>query len=608
MKKGFFLTLLTFFFIGQSFAAQLQSIGFEQKGEVSKLVFSLDRADVQSNRYHISEDKQIIIDFKNTEATQRVLRAFDTSEFSGSVVFVTGYKKPNSDNDLRVAIQLRDNVRSYVEKKDNQIILNIENRFGVFTKAEMSLNTTREDLQQETLSTDINVPKSTGLEDILENLTLSGRKKYVGKRISFNVKSVEVADILKMIADASGFNIILHKDINDLPPLTLNLTNIPWDQALDTIMDLNKLVAAKNGIILTINTLKNATEDAQKAEESRRAALRQERLVTKVFPLSYSTTKDMQKILADYITKDRGKISEDERTNSLIVKDTPEVIERAKRIIEALDTQTPQVLIQSKIVEVTEVYAKEIGLQQGISFGYDPIGGLGGEPSQGIGTPNEPGTGKTSDGGPGFSFSTAPSIGESARSLFGLSISRFSRLFDLNFTLQLMESESKGKIISSPKVITQNKKAAVISTKDTKSFQVTNGTGDQAQTSFQEVEANLKLEVTPQVTNEGSINMDIKLSKEQFGSRPSPTAPPEKQSREINTKVLVDNGSTIVIGGIYAFTKLESHSGVPFLKDLPLIGWLFRTPHNPSTSKNEMIIFLTPRIINQEEAGLTDNV
>ncbi|MFZ8934126.1 MAG: type IV pilus secretin PilQ [Bacteriovoracaceae bacterium] len=608
MKKGFFLLLLSLLFNSALNAAELKSIEFEQKNEVSKLIFSLDRADVKSTRYSISEDKQIIIDFKDTSSTQRVLRSFDTSEFSGSVVFVTGYKKPNSENDLRVAIQLRDNVRSYTERKDNKVILNIENRFGVFTKAEMERNVSREDLQQEAITTNINVPKSTNLEDILENLTLSGRKKYVGRKISFNIKSVAVTDILKMIADASGFNIILHKDISDLPPLTLNLTNVPWDQALDTIMDLNKLAAMKNGIILTINTLKNATEDAKKAENARRAALRQERLVTKVFPLSYSTTKDLKKILSDYITKDRGKISEDERTNSIILKDTPEVIERAKKIIEALDTQTPQVLIQSKIVEVTEIYAKEIGLQQGISFGYDPIGGLGGEPSQGIGTPNEPGTGKTSDGGPGFSFSTAPSIGDNARSLFGLSISRFSRLFDLNFTLQLMESESKGKIISSPKVITQNKKAAVISTKDTKSFQVTNGSGDQAQTSFQEVEANLKLEVTPQVTNEGSINLDINLSKEQFGARPSDAAPPEKQSREIKTKVLVDNGSTIVIGGIYAFEKRESHSGIPFLKDLPLIGWLFRTLHNPATSKNEMIIFLTPRIINQEEAGLTDNV
>lgn len=608
MKKGFFLILLGICW--SLSAAELKSIGFEQKGEVSRLVFNLDRADVQVQRHSISEDKQIILDLKNTAATQRVLRAFDTSEFSGSVIFVTGYKKPNSDEDLRIAIQLRDNVRSFIERKDNNIILNIENRFGVFSKAEVDLNQSKQDFEKERITSNVHVPRSAKLEDILENLTMSGRKKYVGKKISFNVKEVAVIDILKMIADASGFNIILHKDINELPPLTLNLTNIPWDQALDTIMDLNKLVAAKNGIILTINTLKNATADARKAEEARKVALRQESLVTKVFPLSYSTTKDMKTILSDYVTKDRGKIAEDERTNSLIVKDTPEVIERVKKIIEALDTQTPQVLIQSKIVEVTESYVKEIGLQQGISFGYDPIGGLGADPKAAIGTPNSPGTGKASDGGPGFSFSSAPTTGDGARSLFGLSISRFNRLFDLNFTLQLMESEAKGKIISSPKVITQNKKAAVISTKDTQSYQVTNGTGDTAQTSFQEVEATLKLEVTPQVTNEGSINLDIKLAKEQFGDRPggSTAAPPRKQTREINTKVLVDNGSTIVIGGIYAFEKRESHSGVPFLKDLPLIGWLFRTPYNPSTTKNEMIIFLTPRIINQEEAGLTDNV
>lgn len=590
-----------------AYGAELNLIEFQQADEVSNLSLTFDRADVIAKRFHITEDKQIIIDLKETSATERVLRAFDTSEFSGAVVFVTAYKKPNSQNDLRIAIQLRDNVRSFLTRTENKVVLNIENRFGVFSKAKVGDNETSEDKLNVGLTGKIHVPKSTSLEDILENITLSGRKKYVGKKVSFNVKGVAVQDLLKMIADASGFNIILHDDLKDLKPLTLNLTNIPWDQALDTILDLNKLIAEKNGIILMVNTIDNVTKDRKKTEEARKAALKQERLVTKVFPISYSSTDAMKKILDEYLTKDRGKISEDKRTNALIVKDTPEVMEKLKKIIEALDTQTPQVLIESKIVEVTEIYKKEIGLKQGITFGYDPVGGLGGDPPSAIGTPVEAGA-KAADGGPGFSFSSAPSTGEGARNLFGLSIARFNRLFDLNFTLQLMESESKGKIIASPKVITQNKEKAVISTTDTTSFAVTTGTGDSATSSFEEATAKLQLEVTPQVTNEGSISLKIKMDKDQFGVRPSANAPPNKQSRGIDTKVLVDNGSTIVIGGIYSFEKKSAHSGVPFLKDLPLVGWLFRTPYAPETSKSEMIIFLTPRIINQQEAGLTDSV
>ena len=159
--------------------------------------------------------------------------------------------------------------------------------------------------------------------------------------------------------------------------------------------------------------------------------------------------------------------------------------------------------------------------------------------------------------------------------------------------------------MSSPKVITQNKQKATITSTDTRSFQQVSGVGNQATTSFQQTDAVLKLDVTPQVTNDGSISMEISFDKEQFGIVPSPGAPPNKSSRSVNTNVLVDNGATIVIGGIYSFEKSESHSGIPFLKDIPLVGWLFRTAFNPTISKNEMIIFITPRVINQEEAGLT---
>jgi type IV pilus assembly protein PilQ len=366
-------------------------------------------------------------------------------------------------------------------------------------------------------------------------------------------------------------------------------------------MGINKLVAKKNGSILLIDTLANDTKDQKMAAEARKIALKEERLVTKIFPISYASTKDLSKILAEYLTSKRGSISEDIRTNSLIIKDTPEVMERIKKIVETLDTQTPQVLIESKIVEVSESHAKQLGLQKGLMFGYDPIGSPGKDIAP-IGGEVVPGA----DSGPGFSFSTAP-LAESA-TMFGIQIAKFNRLTNLNFTLQMMESDSTAKIISSPKVITQNKKKAVINTKDTTSYAVQTGVGVDAVTTFQEIDAKLTLEVTPQVTNEGSIILDIKLLKEQFGSRPYAASPPDKAARDIDTSVLVDNGSTVVIGGIYSYQTKENHSGIPFLEDIPVLGWLFRTFYNPTTQKDELIIFLTPRIINQAQAGLKENV
>jgi type IV pilus assembly protein PilQ len=580
-------------------AAVLEKINFYQKGELSYLEFLLDDNNVAFTKGHLKGERQIILDFADVSAQKKALRAFDTSEFSGGVVYVSAYKKPNSENDLRIAVQLRENVRSVIERRSNKIVMKVENRFAVVENAKTFEEKTK-DAQES--SDRVHVPKSASIEDILQNLTLSGRKKYIGKKISFNFKDISVEGILKILADVSGFNIILTDEIKQLPPLSLALNDVPWDHALDTILGLNKLVANRSGAILMITTLAKATEAKREQAEAKKLASNQESLVSRIFPISYAKTSEIIPILNEYLTPNRGKIAKDERTNSLIVKDTASVIEKIRKIVVLLDTQTPQVLIESKIVEVFETYSKEIGLQNGFNFGYDPVGSIGTAGASPVGGDIVAGT----DGGPGFTFSSAPSTGDNARTLFGLSVARFNRLVNLNFALQILESESKGKIIASPKVITQNKKKATLKTKDVTSFSVVTGSGDSATTSFQESTAELVLEVTPQVTNEGSISLDINLQKEQFGARPSSTAPPNKQSRDLETTVLVDNGSTIVLGGIYSYEKRESHSGIPFLKDIPLIGWLFRTPYNPQSSKNELIIFLTPRIINQEEAGLSE--
>jgi type IV pilus assembly protein PilQ len=589
MKKGIFLPLITtlLLFTTTLFSAELKSIDFKQVDETTQLIMSFDTEDVKANKF--AHNKQIIIDLKNVNVDSRVSRAFDTSEFSGSVVYVRAL--PRNKKDLRVSLQLRENVRSVLKREGNRVILSIENRFGVFSQSEVDVNKIMDERNINTSLGKVHIPKSASIEDILENLTHSGRKKYIGKKISLNVRDLPVQDILTMIADSSGFNIILTSEIKELKPLTLNLTNIPWDQSLDTILGLNKLVAKKNGVILLITTLEKATAERKFEIEANKLAEQEEPLVTRIFPISYAKIADMNKIMNDYLTPVRGKISLDERTNSIIVKDTPEVIEKVVELVKLLDTQTPQVLIESKIVEVSENYTKMIGLQNGLNFGYDPVGSV------------------STDVGPGFNFSSAPSSGTSGRSLFGMTVGRLDRLLNLEFALQMMESESKGKIVASPKVITQNKKTAELNTKDTTSFaKATETESGGSLFEFEEISVELKMKVTPQVTNEGSIVLEVDISKEHFGGRPegSSFAPPDKAKREVKTNVLVDNGSTIVIGGIYSYENTESHSGVPYLKDIPLIGWLFRTPFNPATRKRELVIFLTPRIINQEEAGLSE--
>ncbi len=567
--------------------AQITNVHFLPEGEISKLIIDFDKQ-VYAERTHIKDARQIILDLKNVTSPKKYMRGIDTSEFSGSAGFISPYKKPGEKNSIRFAIQLRDNVRSILENKGKRVVLSMENRFGAFSRATMNnAEKSAEASVDSEIDEKILVPKSTSILDILENLTQSGVKKYVGKKISINVNDVNYREVLKMIADTSGFNIIIDDQINELPPLTISLTNIPWDQALDTIMSLGDLVAFKHANILTVKTATKAREEREKELASQNANKRQEPLVTKIFPISFANPEEIVQILEDYITPDRGAIKIDVRTSNLIVKDTIDSIERMGKIIETLDTETPQVLIEAKVVEANEDYEFRAGLgRRGLSFGYDPLT-PGGSLEENSGT---------------FSFSSATD-GEFS-DVLSASIGVYKRLTGLNFSLQLMESESKGKVVSSPKIITQNNQAATITSKNTQNFRVTNVVDGVPVSTLEPISASINLTVTPKVTPDGSISMKVNINKGGFSAPEVAESAPSTTDKSINTNVLVDNGSTVVIGGLYQTSTSEVESGIPFLKDLPLIGWLFRNAYNPNRSRDELIVFLTPRVVNQEEAGL----
>ena len=585
------------------FAFEMKHISFIQEGEISKVIFDFNQKGVRASKFQNDKDKQIILDFEDVVAIPQVMRAFDTSEFDGATVFVSPYKKPGSPKDIRVAIQLRDNVRSLLEVIGNKLVLNIENRFGVFSeeniKGEKALSL-QSDLKKndgDLFTGKIHVPKSDSIEDILENLTLSGQKRYIGKRIHFDVKNIEVGDLLKMIADASGFNIVVDSAVNSATPVTLSLVNIPWDQALDTLLELSKLEAKKNGNILIVTTQQKANEERKNEMAAKKLLEAQEPLLTKIFPISYASSSELIKTLKEYATKGRGKFSFDNRTNQLIVKDTAETIERIGKMIEVLDTQTPQILIEAKIVEATEGFSQRIGFSNGFQTGYNFTG------------PSATG----SSGQFTFSSTSGYKVGNEGSSTFlGIDVNVFKRLTGLNMTLELMETEGKGRVVTTPKVITQNKQTASIVNTFTTSYakNVTTSTGaggvvDIPPTiTYETISAPLSLSVTPQVTNEGSIIMQVAIQKGALTPYQGNNRPPDKTDNNISTNVLVDNGSTIVIGGIYSLQEREGHQGIPFLKDIPLLGWLFRTAYNPSKEKQELIIFLTPRIINAGDAGL----
>jgi len=591
MTRHLFVFIILFFQAKFAHSAvNLNNLKFVQKGEESLLYIQTDGQVTYEKKVNV-EQKTIIIDLKDTVGTNRVMRPIDTSEFQGPVVYISAYKRPGNQNDIRVAIQLRDNVSSKVETTDSGIIIKIENRYGVFASGQQEVNTDSSDTSatignENSEELGLKVPKSMEVQDILENLTLSGKKKYIGKKISVNVKNVAVTDILKMIADTSGFNIFIDESVASKPPMTLSLIDIPWDEALDTVLMINKLSASKYNNILTITTIEKALEAKGKVEEEEKKLKVQEPLVTKVFSINYAKPTDIVTILADYKSEDRGKITIEQRTNKLIVKDTVSNVERMKKIIELIDTATPQILIESKIVEINENHTKDIGLG-GISFQYNPLSYISGA---GTDSPK-----------PGFTVNTIPTGTGSTVLTFGVDVIR--RLGNLNMSLKLLETQSKAKIISSPRIITQNNQSASISSSASVPYQTSSVSGGVASNSWSTASASTNLSVTPSVNNNGSIALSVSVNKSSFGGRADNTAPPDQNSNSITTNILVDNGATVVLGGLYQMTEGEQESGIPILKDMPILGWFFRSSYNPIKSKSEMMVFITPSVINQGEAG-----
>lgn len=555
-----------------AWANELKSVNFYQQGEISKLVFDFDSpADIE--KIHNKQDKQLLLDMPNVKGNPRVLKGIDVSEFPGSCIFISGYYKPGKANDLRFALQLRDNVQSSIEKLGNKIIVSIENRFGAFDAPIKSQNiVTKEKIKSSSKSK----PKSYNTIDILENVTLSGQKQYVGKKISVNVSSMRPSELLKIIADASGFNIVIdEKEVDAKNPISLKLVDMPWDQVLDTVMGLSGLVAKRMDSILTVTSMEKfeAEQAAKVKRESETKKL--EPLLTKIFPISYAKIEDLEKIITTYLTKDRGNLKIDKRTNYMIVYDTAETIEVIGRIVKELDSETPQVMIEGKVVELTEGNEKDLGLQNGLGINYAFAG-----------RPATQGTGS-------FGLNTV----SGSSGLLSVLITNVSRLINLDFKLNLMEKQDKAKIITSPKVITKHKEKANLVSATTQYVATPNASSTGLITNtLTPISANVSLDVTPQVTNENSINLEINIEKSDFTNLVGQQT--STQSNKIQTNVLVDNGNTLMIGGLYKTNESESQSGVPILKDIPLIGWLFKTSYKPIKKKSELIIFITPTIMN----------
>ncbi|HWP34466.1 MAG TPA: type IV pilus secretin PilQ, partial [Thermodesulfobacteriota bacterium] len=411
----------------------------------------------------------------------------------------------------------------------------------------------------------------------------SGRR-YTGQRISLDFKDADITNILRLIAEISNLNIVAGDDVKG--KITLRLVNVPWDQALDIILESQGLGMVRTGNVIRIAPAAKLKAEDEAAIAAKAAKQKLEDLTLEIIPVNYASAADMEKQVKPLLS-DRGKITVDTRTNSLIVSDVRAPIEQARALVAALDTVTPQVLIEARIVEASLDFTREIGVQWGGTF----------TASAATGNPtglNFPATiGVTGGAGNNFAVNLPAAIGPGSGGGIDFTFGSLTNFLNLDLRLSALERTGKGRVISSPRVTTLDNKEAVIEQGLSIPFETT----AQGATTTVFIDANLNLTVTPHVTNDGSINLKIKASKNAPDtSVRGASGAPSISKKEARTEVLIKDGQTTVIGGIYQIDRSDTVAAVPWFHRIPLFGWLFRKT-TVVDKKTELLIFITPRIV-----------
>jgi type IV pilus assembly protein PilQ len=446
---------------------------------------------------------------------------------------------------------------------------------------------------------------------------------YTGEKLSLNFQNIEVRSLLQVIADFTNFNIITSESVTGA--VTLRLKDVPWDQALDIILQAKGLGMRKNNNVLWVAPKDELAAKEKQDLESKVAIQSLEPVRTQAFQLNYTKAAEIaaqltaggggggtgpaaQAAASGRILSARGSVIAEPRTNQLFVTDIGSRLEAVQQFIAKLDIAVRQVMIEARIVEASDTFGKSLGVRLG---GTDQRGVKGGDAGYGVGGGNRVAFGGSYDAmsattGEGLgsltstntSFVNLPAVGQGgyAPSAFAISLFSSSANRFLNLEISALEADGRGKVVSSPRVVTADQTRALIEQGTELPYQAATSSGATAVT-FRK--ANLKLEVTPQITPEGNIILDLDVNKDSVGQ--STASGFAINTKHVKTQVLVENGGTVVIGGIFELSETDSVTKVPVLGDVPVVGNLFKTKSR-SSNKQEMLVFITPKIISDRSA------
>jgi len=420
----------------------------------------------------------------------------------------------------------------------------------------------------------------------------TGEKKYTGDPISVNLKDVDLKDFFRLIHEISGLNVVLDPSVRGT--VTLVLDEVPWDQGLDIVLRNNGLTKEIDGNVLRIATQETLKREADQHRDLLKAQSDSIEPVTVTRVLSYAQATTMVNTLKKFLTS-RGDVFADTRSNTLIIRDIPASIPKIDNLLRQLDRKSQQVEIDARVVQTTRTFAREIGTEFGFSTpaSNTAIGGLVGNSTflspviHSIVAPFSTGGSNTSGG----SIPLNTSLGATAPNS-GFTFSTQGHNYAIDFILSLMESRGVGKILSEPKGITQNNEKLTV--KQGQQIPIQTNINNTITTQY--VDAVLELEVTPQITSEGTVFLDVNVQNTQIDKSISVQGQPGLDTQSTQTKVLVNDGGTVVIGGVVVTNQTTTIDQVPLLGSMPLIGNLFKHT-SIDVSTQELMFFVTPRIL-----------
>lgn len=543
-------------FVGED--PEILKIVADGKLEISRKVNGKDVEVVVANA-RIAKDKEQVI---------------DATSLNGPVSEIAVF---NDGDNVKIAAKLKDAKNSLnIETASNGTELvfnsNVEKNQGVAGYSEAQIVR----LPQSAVAQEAGESGSFNVED--------APVQYTGKKINLDFKEVDILDILRLMSDISKLNIIAGDDVKG--NVTVRLVDIPWDEALDVILKSKSLSKERFGNIIRVATTRTMQREKEEQLAKENAQKKLEPVKVRLVPVNYAMADQLVPQIKELLT-DRGTVSFDQRTNVLIVKDVEEVLDKSEQLVDFLDAQTPQVLIESRIVEATSTSALGLGIEWGTTHTYTDANG---HPTNAIFPYNL---------GVGGSVSV-PGPADPTGSL-GFTFGSVGMINDLNLTLNVMESEGKIKIVSSPKVATLDNKEAMIQ-QGTSIPITTRGTSGDITTKY--VDATLVLKATPHITADGSILLNIEINKsEPDWSNANYLGEPSIIKKEAKTEILVKSGDTVVIGGVYTNKTSYTKRGVPGISKVPVLGWLFKSEDH-RVERSELLIFLTPKIMNRVKTAM----